>query len=55
MSIENRWKIMVQDMVIQGRDDVLAWINVGEHIVNMYNSGSTSENIRFIRLISVDN
>ena len=54
MSIENRWKIMIQDMIIQGRDDVLAWINVGEHIVNMYNSGSTLEKIRFVRLISLE-
>ena len=55
MSIENRWKIMIQDMIRQGRDDVLAWINVGEHIINMYNSGCTSEKLRFVRLISVTN
>ena len=50
MSFENCWKIMIQDMIRQDRDDVLAFINVREHIVNMYNSGSISEILRCVRL-----
>ena len=54
MSMERRWKIHVEEMKQQGQQDSWSWINVGQQLVQMYNSGSYSEKIRFLKLVTLD-
>ena len=54
MGMERRWKIHVEEMQQRGQQNSWWWINIGQHLVQMYNSGSNTENIRFVRLITLD-
>ena len=54
MGMERRWKLHVEEMQQRGQQNSWSWINIGEHLVQMYNSGSNTENIRFVRLITLD-
>lgn len=54
MSLERRWKLYVEELQQRGQQDSWSWINIGEYLVQMYNSGSNSEKIRFIRLVTSD-
>ena len=53
MGLERRWKMHVQNLRISGHHESISWINIGSHIVEMYNSGNTIDNIRYIGLVSV--
>ena len=54
MSLERRWKIHVQNLRISGHYESISWINIGFHIVEMYNSGNTINKIRSVGLVSVN-
>ena len=52
MSLESRWKVHVQNLRVSGHHESISWINIGSHIVQMYNSGSTIDKIRYVGLVS---
>ena len=54
MGLEQRWKLHVQQLQTRGQNDSLSWINIGSHIVEMYNFGNEIDNIRYVRLVSVN-
>ena len=37
----------------RGEQDTLSWINIGSHIIEMYNNGNEIDKIRYVRLVSV--
>ena len=51
MGLEQRWKLHIED---SRQQESLSWINIGSHIVQMYNSGSTLDKIRYVRLVVVN-
>lgn len=48
MSLEQRWKLQIQTLQSRGEHDTLKWINIGSHILEMYNSGNTIDKIRYV-------
>ena len=54
MSLERRWKRLVEELIRTGHDDSFSWINAGARIVEDYNSGDVDERIRFVRCISAE-
>ena len=48
MGLEQRWKLHIEDLQVRGQQESLSWINIGSHIVQMYNSGSTLDKIRYV-------
>ena len=55
MSLERRWKILVEELHRRGQENVFSWINVGSRIVEEYNiRDNVDEHIRFIRCISAE-
>ena len=54
MSLERRWKVHVQNLRISGHYESISWINIGSHIVEMYNSGNAIDKIRYVGLVSVN-
>ena len=55
MSLERRWKILVNQLQRHGQNNVLGWINAGTRIVDSYNYSNSEEHIRFVRCISQNN
>ena len=55
MSLENRWKLKVQELKRRGYHDTFSWINAGSDIVRMYNVGQQTDKIHYVRLISPQN
>ena len=53
MGLEQRWKLYVQELQARGQQETLSWINIGSHIVEMYNTGTQVEKIRYVCLVSV--
>ena len=43
MSLEQSWKVMVQDMKNRGNNESYAWIMSGERVVDIYNRGSDDD------------
>ena len=52
LSMERRWKNLVEDLKIRGYNDTLSWINAGSRIVEMYNNSNQDNKINFIRLVN---
>ena len=50
MSLEQNWKILVQNLRNRGNNESYSWIMSGERIVNVYNRGrdDDSEHICFV-------
>ena len=55
MSLERRWKTLIQQLQIHGRNNTIDWINAGSRIVESYNDTNRDEHIRFVRCISENN
>ena len=54
MSLERKWKILVQQLQQQGKYDIPSWVNAGLQIVNRYNLMNQNVSIRFVRCISIN-
>jgi predicted GIY-YIG superfamily endonuclease len=51
MSLERRWKLLVDDLRRRGRDDLFSWVSAGARVVEYYNSRS-EETIIFALCVS---
>ena len=52
LSMERRWKDLIEDLKTRGYNDALSWINTGSRIVEMYNSSNQDDKINFVRLVN---
>ena len=52
LSLERRWKNIVEDLKIRGYNDTLSWIKAGSRIVEMYNSSNQDDKINFVCLVN---
>jgi len=55
MSLERRWKTLIQQLQMHGRNNTIDWINAGSRIAESYNDTNRDEHIRFVRCISENN
>ena len=52
MSLERRWKLLVENLRRRGQDNAFSWFNAGARVVEEYNSrDDVEESIRFVRCI----
>jgi hypothetical protein len=54
MSLEQDWKLIVEEMIHFGQNNTFSWINAGARIVNVYNQGKRDEHIHFVCCITPD-
>ena len=55
MSLERRWKTLIQRLQRHGQNNVIEWINAGSRLIESYNVINSDEHIRFVRCVAQNN